>query len=494
MYRRVFFFAGLYIFFGGCNNVFASQAERLTLQEAISKARTQSVDAAVALNELKTAYWEYRTYYANLLPEVNFRATLPSYNKSYSAYQESDGAYTFVRNNSLEINGVLSVDQSIWLTGGMLSFSSSLDYLKQLGSNGKQYYMSVPFSVTFTQPIFSVNSVKWNRRIEPVRYLEAKANFITATETVTLTTITYFFNLLLSEEKVGIAHQNLKNTEKLYEVAQARRDMGQMSENELLQLRLSTLNARTALTDAESDYNAQKFKLLTHLGLDEQGEWEVVVPDEVPQVDVHYEQVVGKALLNNAFSQNIRRRQLEADYAVASAKGSLRNIDLYANVGFSGKGTELAMGYNGLKDNQVVEIGMRIPILDWGKRRAKIRVAESDREVARLRICREQMNFKQDIFLLVEHFNNQLQQLRIAAEADTVAARRYKTSFETFLIGKISTLDLSDAQSSKDEARQKYITELYNYWYYFYQLRSVTLWDFEKNMEIEADFEEIVKQ
>ena len=44
----------------------------ITLAEAIALARTQSVDAAVALNELKTAYWEYRTFRADLLPEVNF--------------------------------------------------------------------------------------------------------------------------------------------------------------------------------------------------------------------------------------------------------------------------------------------------------------------------------------------------------------------------------------------------------------------------------------
>ena len=50
----------------------------ITLSEAIVLARTQSVDAAVALNELKTAYWEYRTFRADLLPEVNFTGTLPT--------------------------------------------------------------------------------------------------------------------------------------------------------------------------------------------------------------------------------------------------------------------------------------------------------------------------------------------------------------------------------------------------------------------------------
>ena len=54
----------------------------ITLEEAITIARVQSVDAAVALNELKTAYWEYRTFRADLLPEMNFEATIPSYIRS----------------------------------------------------------------------------------------------------------------------------------------------------------------------------------------------------------------------------------------------------------------------------------------------------------------------------------------------------------------------------------------------------------------------------
>ena len=64
----------------------------ITLEEAITIARVQSVDAAVALNELKTAYWEYRTFRADLLPEMNFEATIPSYNKKYNSYQHPEAA------------------------------------------------------------------------------------------------------------------------------------------------------------------------------------------------------------------------------------------------------------------------------------------------------------------------------------------------------------------------------------------------------------------
>ena len=466
----------------------------ITLDEAITLARVQSVNAAVALNELKTAYWEYRTFRANLLPEVNLSATVPSYSKSYNSYQQSDGSYTFVRNNFMQMSGELSIDQNIWLTGGTLSLNTSLDFMKQLDGFKDERYMSVPIALTLNQPIFGVNTFKWNRRIEPVRYAEAKANFLSATEEVTMTTINYFFNLLLAKENVNIAKQNLENAEKLYEVAKAKRKMGQISENDVLQLKLNVLNAQSNLTDYESSLKSNMFQLRSFLALSEDEELEPILPDTLPSMTVNYQDALDKALTNNSFAHNIRRRQLEADYEVAKAKGNLRQISLFAQVGFTGTDQNFRGAYDPLKDNQIVEVGFRIPLLDWGKRRGQVKVAKSNREVIQSRLQKETMDFNQNLFILVEQFNNQRAQLDIADEADQIAQRRYKTNVETFMIGRISTLDLNDAQVSKDQARQKHINELFYYWYYYYQLRSLTLWDFEKNTNIDADFEKIIKQ
>lgn len=465
----------------------------ITLTEAVALARVQSVDAAVALNELKTAYWEYRTFRADLLPEVNLTGTLPNYNKSYSRYQNSDGSYSFVRNNTLGLSGQLSIDQNIWLTGGKLSLTSSLEYIKQLGSGGDRQFMSIPIGLELTQPIFGVNNLKWNRRIEPVRYAEAKAAFISATEEVTMKTITYFFQLLLAKEALATAQMNKKNADRLYEVAKAKRKMGQISENDLLQLKLNALQGKADVTESESNLNARMFQLRSFLGVSEQESLNPVLPATVPDIKMEYDRVLNKALERNSFAQNILRRQLEADYDVAIARGNLRSVDLFASVGYTGQNRELTSAYKDLLDNQIIQVGVKIPILDWGKRRGKVKVAKSNREVVLSRLRQEQMDFNQNIFLLVANFNNQAQQLGIAEEADGIAEKRYVTSVETFMIGKISTLDLNDAQKSKDEARQKHISELYYYWYYFYQLRSLTLWDFERNAELEADFEDIIR-
>lgn len=471
----------------------ADEVRKITLDEAILLARSQSVDAAMALNELKSAYWEYRSYKANLLPEVNFTATLPSYNKRYSAYQQSDGSYTFVRNNNIGMSGELSITQNIWLTGGTLSLNTSLDFLRQVDGNVGNRYMSVPVALTLNQPIFGVNSMKWNRKIEPLRYAEARARFLSETEEVAMLAVQYFFNLLETREKVNIAKQNLANAEKLYEVAQAKRKMGQISENDLLQIELNTLTARQSLTSNESSMKNAMFQLRSFLDIEENVEIEPLMPEEISLDAVNYDEVRTKAMYSNAHAKNIRRRQLEADYAVAKAKGNLRKVNLFAQIGYTGTNNQLAESYRGLKDNQVVEIGISIPILDWGKRKGQVKVAQSNREVVQSRLKKESIDFYQNLFILVERFNNQREQLNLAQRADDIAQRRYNTNVQTFMVGKISTLDLNDSQENKDAARQEHINALFYYWYYYYQLRSITLWDFVNNCSINADFEKIVK-
>ena len=464
----------------------------MTLQEAISLAQAQSVDAAVALNELKTAYWQYRSYRAEQLPELTLNGRLPAYNRMYNKYQQPDGSYTYLMTNDLGLSGSLSVKQNIPLTGGSVSLNTSLDFTRQFGAAAYNEFMSVPVGITLNQPIFAANHLKWQRRIEPLRYAEAKAAYVESVEELTMLTVSYFFSLVLAESNRQIAAQNYENAVKLHEIAVAKREIGYISESELMQLDLTALQAKAQLTEAQSNLNANMFRLRAFLGLSENDLILPVLPESLPPMALPYQDVLSKALENNAFAKNILRRQLEADYAVANAKGNMRGINLYASLGYTGKDKTLHQSYQQLVGNQVVEIGISIPLLDWGKRRGQVKVAESNREVVRSRIRQEQMSFNQDIFLLVENFNNQSAQLDIAQAADRIAEKRYHTSMETFMIGKVSVLDLNDARNSKDEARRKHIEELHMFWNYYYRIRSLTLYDFIHNTNLDAEFEAIV--
>ena len=171
----------------------AQDTLRLSLDECITMARNQSVEAAVARGELQSAYWQWRSYRADLLPEVSFSATLPSYNKRYTSYQQADGGVSFVRNDYLGLSGSLYVTQKIWPTGGTLTIESSLDFLHQSGMGGGNQFMSLPIAVTLSQPLFGVNHMKWSRPL--TQLMTSLHNVLKQATSVDLTTCAHLIRI-----------------------------------------------------------------------------------------------------------------------------------------------------------------------------------------------------------------------------------------------------------------------------------------------------------
>lgn len=465
----------------------------ITLDDAVAMARSRSVEAAVALDRLRSAYWEWRTHRADQLPELTLNAKVPAYSNAYTPYMNAQGEYSFVRSRSLQASGQLAVTQNIALTGGRVSVLSSLDFMRQFDGQGNRY-MTIPVAVTLEQPVFGTNSQRWQRRIEPERYREAKAEFISATEQVAINAVTCYFDLLLSRENTAIARQNVATAEKLYAVAVEKRQMGSISQNDLLQMEINLLDARAALTDCQSTERSDMFRLRTFLGIEGDVELLTIVPGVVPEAEVSYDLALQQATANNKLAASIRRRQLEAEFEVAKAKGDLRQINLFAQVGYTGMDASVNRAYGNLRGNQLVEVGVSVPLVDWGKRRGRVRVAESNRRVTESRLRQEALEFNQQLYVLVERFGNQRSQLDIASRTAELAARRYDTNVQTYMIGRISTLDLNDSQTRRDESRRQYIAALYKFWQYWYQLRSVTLYDFAAHAPINADIDRLVNK
>ncbi len=193
---------------------------------------------------------------------------------------------------------------------------------------------------------------------------------------------------------MNIARQNLQTAEKLYEVAQAKRRMGTISENDVLQLRLDVLTARSALTNAVSNRQARQFALRSFL--DVETDIEPSVPEDVPQVRLDYDNVLSHALQNNALATTMRRRQMEADYAVASARANRQSINLYAQLGYTGTGDNMNSAYRNLLSNEVVSVGITVPLLDWGKRKGQRRLAESNRDIIQGQLRQQSQDFRQE--------------------------------------------------------------------------------------------------
>jgi outer membrane protein len=123
-------------------------------------------------------------------------------------------------------------------------------------------------------------------------------------------------------------------------------------------------------------------------------------------------------------------------------------------------------------------------VLDWGRSKAKIKTAEANQELTVDSVDRDKQTFKQQIVTQVSLFTLTREQLVYTAEADSIAAEKYKIARDRYVLGDLSITDLSIAFSENDQAQRDYVQSLRDFWSAYYELRYLSLFDFEKNEKI----------
>lgn len=458
----------------------------LNLEEALIIGQEQSLISKENKNALGVAYWQYRNYRANLFPSISLDGTLPSLNRSLSTYQQEDGVYKFIPNNYVRETLGLTISQAIPFTGGNIYLQSSVERIDQLSSHGNGSFLSIPFTATLIQPIFAYNPLKWAKRIEPIKYEGSKQSYLTSIENVNIMTVNYYFNLLLSMVNKDIACQNKQNAEELYRIAQAKKTIGVISESEVMQLQVGLLNADAAVIAAERNYSEKMHALRNYLGYDAFIDIipQIPVGKVIPYVDPTI--IREKSYENNPTFRDFKIRTLEAEANIAKAKREKDlDVQLYVSVGNTGSDRNYLNSYRNLKNRQIVELGISIPILDWGKRKGQVELAKSQSGLVKDRIAREENDFNERLRSLVDNIRDQPALIKLYQKADTIAQARYKIAFEKFALGNINIIDVNYAEQEKDDAKRNYINQLYLSWLYYYNLRYITLYDFDQEKDIE---------
>lgn len=468
---------------------------RLTLDEVISQAQSQSIAAMTAKYTFLSSYWSYRSYKASRLPSLNFSGNLLNFDRSMRLLQDyNTGDMRYLENYSLENTLGLSVKQNIAFTGGTLSLYSSLNRLDQFGDNRLKSYYSQPITLSYTQPLFSYNSFKWAKKIEPKEFELAKRQYIESMEDVTLRAVNYFFSLVLSRTRYDIAVNNYANTCSLHNIAKQRLELGTITKDELLQLELRMLNDSLSINTTSLSLREQQMRLNSFLRLKEQTYVTPEVDESIPLVNVNYDLVLSKALANSSFELNNEIQILNADSDVARAKADRgASASLNARFGLSQTGDKFSAAYANLLDQEVVGLNFSIPIFDWGMGKGRVKMAKARAEMARSQIEQREIDFRHEIYTLIEQFTNQRNQCDVARRARNIADYRYAIAMENFRQGKISVTEMNTAQSEKDSANQAYMSALSQFWQYYYELRGLTLYDFIHSIDIVAEFDKIIE-
>lgn len=471
------------------------EKKAMTLEEVIELASQQSLDAFINKNMYLSSYWEFRYYKADRLPSLTLDATPFNYNRSVQkVYNFDENRDEFVERQSFDSDLSLLLNQNVGLTGGQIFAQSNLSVTQKLGDDKVSSFSSTPFMIGYSQNINGYNELKWQAKIEPLKFEQAKKQFIQDQEALALKATRLFFDLLDAQIEVTISETNLANADTLYNIGKGRFQVGTVTQDELLDLELSYMNAQLALTKAKLQLDRAEAQLNSFLGQDKNTKIECRIPAELPELQVDAMKAVDKAMTNNPEMINQQQRLLSEDERVKIAQSETGiSGDVFALYGLNQNSEEFEGVYKDPLDQQRLRIGVNIPILDWGRRKGQLSMAKSNREAVRLSINQEKIDFEQNVIMNVMEFNLQGTQVLNSAKADTIAQMKYDVTQQRFLIGKQDITRLNIARTDREQARRAYISALRSYWNYYYSIRSLTLYDFEQEITLSENFDQIVE-
>ena len=454
-----------------------------TLFEIVEIAKNQSPMALQAATFKENQYWQYRTFRSNYRPLLYMSGQFPDFNRTVDEVRQPAGTYDYLEvwQNSSQLSLFLS--QSIGVTGTEVFLQSSVNRFDNLEPNNKySNYRGNPLVVGLRQPLFRYNELKWDSRIEPLRYEESKRQYVEQMEQISIIAVRRFFDLLLAQITLEISNINLANNDTIFKIAEGRFNLGQIGEDELLQLELTLMNSRQNVAQSQVDLETSTLRLKTFTGLVGYNDVILRLPSILPEFDVDEELAITEARKNRMDAIGFTRRELEADRDMAQAKGSTGlNADLFATFGLSNTASTLPDIYVDPLDNQTVRLGFQVPIMDWGRQKSRVKTAEANKKYVEYTVAQDIINFDEEVFTQVKQFKMLREQVLISERADIVGQKRYNIAKNRYLIGKTGITDLNIALQEKDQAKASYINSLRDFWNSYYTLRYLTLYDFEKN-------------
>jgi len=471
-----------------------SEIRYMTLEQVIETASQQSLDAFRNRNMYLASYWEFRNFKADNLPSLSLQATPLDYNRSMQkVYNFEQNRDEYRPREFLNSDMAMLLNQNVGFLGGTIFARSELNLSQNLGGSKLTTWNSTPISIGYSQSLSGYNQLKWRAKIEPVKFEKAKQQYIQSKEMLAINATRRFFDLVDAQIEVSIAQTNLSNADTLYRIGMGRFQVGTVTQDELLNLELGFMNARLALQRANLGLERARADLNSFLGFDKDTRIECIIPDDLPEIQVNPSLALAMATENNPNILNHQQRLLEEDRRVKQAEAqSGVNADLYALYGLNQNAEKLSDVYVDPLERQRLRVGVNIPILDWGRRKGQLSMARSNREVVRISVNQERIDFEQNVLMNVMEFNMQRDQVLNTAKADTIAKMGYEVTMQRFLIGKLDVTKLNLARNDQEQARRAYIRSLRSYWTYYFTLRQLTLFDFEKGITLSEDFERLL--
>ncbi|NOU60173.1 TolC family protein [Marinifilum caeruleilacunae] len=474
----------------------AQTIHTLDLESSINIAKEKSYSIRMLSESLKGAEHNLHAATSSFKTHITMDMELPNYSERITSYQDTIGL-TYFSDKQLSYSGNLRINQPL-PTDGSLFIQSGLFNTDDYDQDEK--ILQLTTRLGFTQPIQSLymyNEIKSEYEKAKTNYeltgKRLKRNELDIIFQVSRT----FYDLHASKERMKIAKKSLDRQKDAYQIAENKFKAGLIREVEALQMEVDLGEARNTYDLSLVSYESQLNLFKQTLGLSLKDSIVLVSDFAYTPIQVDIDQAVKMGLDNR---MELKEKQLELKLAELDIKrvksyGALSgNINAYYDfIGIDRNHIDASLksaiknSWNDLKDrpgNFGVSLQLRIPILDWGENKARVKAAQTRINQNLIEIEEETMDIEREIISTVNNLHSSLRRLQLLEQNVKVAEKSFAISQSRFANGDIDTQALALDRERLDNSHVSHLEAYISYKMNLADLMRKTFFDFEKGMAV----------
>ncbi|MBO4455419.1 MAG: TolC family protein [Bacteroidales bacterium] len=464
----------------------AAQTVVLDLERTVSLATGGSLPALKYQSLYDASRYAFLSWEASRKPQFTLESTPLMFERYMTQrYLSQEDIDVYRQQQYLYSQAGISATQVFEPLGGEFYGSTQLGWLKTFGDESQAQFMTVPLAVGYRQDLLFFNPLKWDKKIEPLKLTQAEKELSYGIETASGTAVEKFFTLALAQDQYRMAEEYLASCDTIYAIAERRYRIASISKAELGILELERVNATTTLANARIARQRAVEDLATYLGMEKGSDIELIVPSVPYGLRVDAAEAVEHARENNPnfIEYQVALEEARRDAEKARIEKNL-NLSLDVSVGMNQVSDRFSTAYARPLMQDMAVVSVSVPLLDWGKRKSAWQAAVSRVEATERAAMESARDTELDVRLTVNEFNERLAIIETARQALEIAEDVYTQTLQRFIKGQADVYNLSLAQSYWQSARQNSIASLQNYWLSYYNLRRLTLYDYQHRKPI----------
>jgi len=473
-----------------CQLLLSANAQQiLTLESAQGIASANSPDIRRSLLNLENSEQTLKAQNAAL--KSNFSLSLTPF--SYDKRQEFD-IYSAKWNLSENTNstGTFTISQPFLPTDGTISLVNSFGWKNSYSENGLNLQpktFSNNLYLSIAQPLFTYNRTKLTLKGLELDLENAQLNYSMQKLNLEKQVTQLFYNVYLAQMSLNISKDEFTNTQKSYEITQNKVTAGIAAKEELYQAELNFATAKSTLENAQVNLDNSKDLFKQYIGMD--------ISEEITvMTDVAFNPV--KVDMNKAIEYGLTSRMELRQREIALTKEQFQMIrtkslnefrgDLNLSIGLVGVNKNLIDIYQNTNSNPSVSLAFKVPLWDWGEKKARIKAQEAVIETQQINQSDQKIQIIVDIRKVYRNLQNLVNQIDIATQNEKNAQLTYEINLERYANGDLTSMDMNLFQTQLSQKKMSYAQTLIDYKIELLNLKIQSLYDFEKNEAIIPEY------